>query len=133
MIEMFFLESLVSVHDRDKRVADLDVLRMLKSHLFTRYSPLRECKHPPGQPSLRERIAIDSSEGLLDREKVPVVVRAHRNQAGRLAAAAVSMIQGYPTFTVPETICWMCATIRETKPYDDSANEQMLKSATYVQ
>ena len=132
-VEMFFLESLVSVHDRDKWVADLDVLRMLKSHLFTRYSPLRECKHPPGQPPLREHIAIDSWEELLDREKVPVIVRAHRNQAGRLAAAAVSVIQGYPTFIVPETICWMCATMRETKPYDDSANEQMLKSATYVQ
>ncbi|KAK3171338.1 hypothetical protein OEA41_003422 [Lepraria neglecta] len=92
-VELFFLESLVSVHDRDKWVADLDVLRMLKSHLFTRYSPLRECKHPPGQPPLREHIAIDSWEELLDREKVLVVVRAQRNQAGRLAAAAVSVIQ----------------------------------------
>lgn len=77
-------------------------------------------------------IPIDNREELPDREKVPVIVRAHRNQVGRLAAAAVSVIQGYPTFIVSETICWMCATIRETKPYDDSANDQMLKSATYI-
>ena len=131
-LEMFFLEWLVSVHDRNKRVPDLNVLRMLNSHLFTQYSPLKEGKNLPGQPPLRKLIAIDSREELPDREKVPVIVRAHRNQVGRLAAAAVSVIQGYPTFIVPETICWMCATIRETKPYDDSANDQMLKSATYI-
>ena len=69
-IEAFFIESLISVHDREKWVADLDVLGMFRNPKFSRYDALLEnCSHTPGILPQKELIAIDNWEELLDKGK----------------------------------------------------------------
>ncbi len=107
-IEAFFLESLISVYDRDKWVADLDVLNMLKSKLFQRHKYTKVCDHRHGQTPNFDLISIDNWEELLDREEVLTVVRAYRNPMARLATAAISVRQGRPTIILPDHFCFAC-------------------------
>ena len=109
--EVFFVESLVSVYDREKWVADLDVLNMASSWKLSRFEGHAEgWRHAPNAMPHRELIAVDNWEELLDRAKGPVVVRAWRNPVARLATATVSIMQGYTTVVVREGVCWACAT-----------------------
>ena len=109
--EAFFIESLISVHDREKWVADLDVLGMFRNPKFGKCDDHWEgCVHTPGMLPQEELLTIDNWEELLDRERVPVVVRAHRNPMARLATAVVSVKQGYRTILVTEQVCWPCVT-----------------------
>ena len=119
--ETYFIETLISTHDRDRWVADLDVLEMFQSKLFYRFNPsgpsgrhvddqiAGECGHQKDQPPPRDLVSIDNWEELLDRECFPVVVRANKNWPGRLATAAVSVKQQNLTVVVPETVYWHCA------------------------
>ena len=107
-IEAFYLESLISVYDRDKWVADLDVLKMLESELFQRHTFSKVCDHRHGQTPNFDLISIDNWEELLDSEEVLTVVRAHRNPMARLATAAISVRQGRPTIILPEDFCFAC-------------------------
>lgn len=107
-IEAFFLESLISVYDRDKWVADLDVLNMLGSKLFQRHTSTKICDHRQDQTPNFDLISIDNWEELLDREEVLTVVRAYRNPMARLATAAISVRQGRPTIILPDDFCFAC-------------------------
>ena len=107
-IEAFYLESLISVYDRDKWVADLDVLKMLGSELFLRYSFSKVFDHRQDQTPNFHLISIDNWEELLDREEVLTVVRAYHNPLARLATAAISVRQGRPTIILPDDICFAC-------------------------
>ena len=110
-IEAFFLESLISVYDRDKWVADLDVLKMLGSELFQRFTYLKNlkaCDHRHDQTPIFDLISIDNWEELLDREEVRTVVRAYGNPMARLATAAISVRQGRLTIILPDDFCFAC-------------------------
>ena len=107
-IEAFYLESLISVYDRDKWVADLDILKMLGSELFQRHTYTKACDHRHGQTPRFDLISIDNWEELLDREEVRTIVRAHRNPMARLATAAISVRQGRPTIILPDEFCFTC-------------------------
>ena len=107
-IEAFYLESLISVYDRDKWVADLDVLKMLESKFFRRHTYTKVCDHRHGQTPIFDLISIDNWEELLDREEVRTVVRAYRNPMARLATAAISVRQGRPTIILPDDFCFAC-------------------------
>ncbi len=108
-IEAFFLETVVSVHDRGEWVADLDVLSTFESPLF--YSLI-------DQPACRDEVliqvpdfsivAIDSWKELIDRPLQVAVLRAHGNWLARLAAAALSVRLGIPTVIFGESCCWAC-------------------------
>ena len=109
-IEAYFIESLISVHDREKWVADIDVLATLKAKIFSKLvGKIEGCTHAGGSLPANALVAIDNWEELLDRERTPVVVRAFGNPVARLATAAVSVKQGFKTVLVPEEICWSCA------------------------
>ena len=107
-VETFFLESLISVYDRDKWVADLDVLKMLGSTLFRRHASTKVCDHRQDQTPKFDLISIDNWEELLDREEVITIVRAYRNPMARLATAAISVRQGRPTIILPDYFCFAC-------------------------
>ena len=107
-VEAFFLESLISVYDRDKWVADLDVLNMLGSELFQRHTYTKACNHRHDQTPNFDLISIDNWEELLDSEEVRTVVRASRNPMARLATAAISVRQGRPTIILPDDFCFAC-------------------------
>ena len=116
--EAFFIESLISVHDRGRWVADLDVLSMFRSVDFKKVAVLKHCDHSESTPSPHTLISIDNWEELLDRGNASVVVRASRNPMARLATAVVSVKQGYQTIVIPESVkdCWVCITQWQMKP-----------------
>jgi hypothetical protein len=104
--EVYFIESVVSVHDREKWVADIDILKTLASPLFSRLVVCSNCTHID-DGSLPELISVDNWEELLDMEKaVSGVVRARANWLARLAAAAISIKQGQRTVVLPNSVCW---------------------------
>lgn len=116
--EAFFIESLISVHDRGRWVADLDVLSMFRSVDFKKVAVLKHCDHSESTPSPHTLISIDNWEELLDRGNASVVVRASRNPMARLATAVVNVKQGYQTIVIPESVkdCWVCITQWQKKP-----------------
>ena len=104
--ETFLIESLISVYDRERWVADVDVLALFQSELFSRYQ--RECSHLPDEHCHSGIVAIDHWEELLDREKLISVVRAYQNPQARLATAIVSARQGHRTVVIHGEACWSC-------------------------
>lgn len=112
-IEAFFIESHISVHDREKWVADLDVIGMFRNPKFGKIDDHFDgCEHTLDTLPKQELIAVDNWEELLDRERAPVVIRASRNPVARLATAVISVKQGHRTVLVTEKVCWLCATQR---------------------
>ena len=106
--EVNFLESLISIHDRDRWIADLDILGTLPR--LVEFNPLESCDHPRHLPPDCDAVAIDNWDELLDREPVTAVIRAHKNPMARLATAVFSVNQGCPTVVVPNEVCWLCLT-----------------------
>lgn len=90
--QVFFVESVVSVHDGGKWVADLDILPpfdcgYIKSVTVSEVGSLGGCDHS-GSASL-DFIAIDSWEEILDTPPGIGVVRAQENWPARLSIAVL--------------------------------------------
>ncbi|KAJ4005718.1 hypothetical protein NW752_011045 [Fusarium irregulare] len=110
--EVYFLESVVSVHDRGMWVADLNVLEQLRSNLLTILG--RGCDH--GEPVAIDAALIgnpgftmvDNWDEMLDPPGNASIVRSKGNWIGRLAATALSLQQGNPTMVLPNRFCWKC-------------------------
>jgi hypothetical protein len=108
-VDAFFLEAVVSIHDRGEWIADLDVLSTFESSLF--YSLV-------DQPSCRDKapipipdfsvVTIDSWKELIDRPTQVAVLRAHGNWLARLAAVSLSVRLGIPTVVFNDSCCWSC-------------------------
>ena len=118
--DLCIVETLVSVHDRGKWVADLDVLALFAAstpryHRLRRYAAPHHCKHSKKSMRASRRLtAIDNWEEFLDlpddlgAEQIGVV-RAHNNGLARLAAACVSIQRNLRTVILPvEGVCWEC-------------------------
>ncbi|KAI3323143.1 hypothetical protein HD806DRAFT_102014 [Xylariaceae sp. AK1471] len=124
--EVYFLESLVSVHDRGKWVADLDILRTLENDTTwtvgaashwkqPQFSSIGECEHVEHtKSSSTEEIrhpnltAIDDWNEILDPPGTVAVVRSLDNWLGRLATAAVCRQLGFLVIVLPGRLCWCC-------------------------
>jgi len=114
--EIYFLESVVSIHDRGHWVADIDVLRHFYASGCTRIFP-PICSHgktgkPPIYKSSHELTCIDNWNELLDRPENAGIVRAKGNWIGRLSAMVLSLQLHYPTTVLPPDFCWECADKR---------------------
>ena len=110
--QAFFLESVVSVHDRGEWVADLDI-----RGFFSKGDSLRSPLKCNNLDHVRSRntpfaslVSIDSWEELLETPFHVGIVRAHKNWVGRLAATAVSIRLGHPTIILDGASCWTCTT-----------------------
>lgn len=116
--EAFFLESLVSVHDRGEWIADLDILSTFDSPKFQCIVDQPSCAvgRPRPIPDF-PIVSIDSWHELLDIALDVAVVRARDNWLGRLAAASVSISLGYETILFTGSACWKCGekTVGEIK------------------
>ena len=103
--EAFFLETLISVHDRGEWIADLDALEALASpSLINTNHPVPTCHHTESdRRAVLERplVTIDRWEELLEMPKDAAVVRSHGNWPTRLATAAVSVKMGNSTILCP--------------------------------
>jgi hypothetical protein len=126
------LETLVSVFDGPKWVADLDILHAIND-ISVGCKGYRGCcipsylrsdaqaqacdkqpKHTYEEASAMTQhlniIAIDNWDELLDPPKDKVmVVRAHQNWVARLALMAVCWKLKYRTIIAPEKPCWPCS------------------------
>jgi len=108
-VEAFFLEAVVSVHDRGEWVADLDVLSTFDNQLFYSLTDQPACleQAPIPMPDFSV-VTIDSWKELIDRPTQVAVLRAHGNWLARLAAASLSVKLGIPTVVFGESCCWSC-------------------------
>lgn len=107
--EAFFLESLVSVHDRGEWIADLDILSTFDSLNFRCIIDQPSCLvGRPRQIPQFPLVSIDSWPELLDIPLDVAVVRSRNNWLGRLAAASVSISLGYHTILFTGSACWKC-------------------------
>src|SRR4051812_5786952 len=108
--EVFLLESVVSVQDNGKWVADLDVL------LLEREAPdlfVRACQCPldATKPTAQDVVSLDSWNEVLDAPPCVGVLRASNNWVARLAAVSI-LIQrnaGHAILVLAKgPICWRC-------------------------
>jgi hypothetical protein len=107
--EAFFLETVVSLHDRGEWIADLDVLSTFNSSLFYSLVDQPECKDraPIPIPDFSV-VTIDSWKELIDQPLQVAVLRAHGNWLARLAAVSLSVRLGIPTVVFGNSCCWTC-------------------------
>jgi hypothetical protein len=132
--EAYLVESPISIHDRGKWVADIDVMQAFKSSYFKRcptcYSHV--CDNS-GAPT--DLIAVDSWEEFLETPQDSFIVRANSNWIARLAIAALSTGQHLQTLIVPSNPCWHCYRniIEEDWLGDKSTNQSLARDwSAYV-
>ncbi|KAG7006607.1 protein transport protein sec72 [Physcia stellaris] len=109
--EIYFLETVISVHDRGRWMGDLKILPVFEDFLFRVIKTDKStCTHTDktGLPEEEELISIDSWYEFLDRPAGPVVFRARGNWMARLAAASMSVVKGHLTLVFGEDLCWRC-------------------------
>lgn len=106
-LEAGFLETLFSVYECGRWIADLNVSNLTTS---TRLQRVPRCttQHLAGtRPS--NMTCIDSWLGLVDAPESSVsLVRAHGNWQARLAASSISLALGYEIMLLPDDVCWQC-------------------------
>ena len=114
--QVFFLESVVSIHDKGVWVGDIDVLAATGSPEIQRLEKPASCGHEAGLKPTRELASVECWDDILDPPREPLVIRANGNWIARLAATAVlvqmrkenkSDFQGYITLC-PSSLCWKC-------------------------
>ena len=108
--EVYLVESVISVLDSGKWVADLDVLG-IDFQTLTRFRQRHQC---PGHPNGRtdyDYTSLDSWEELLDGPMSVGFFRAHGNWAARLAAVSI-LSQKDQAHAIgilgPEAFCFEC-------------------------
>ena len=108
--EAYLVESVISVLDSGRWVADLDILR-IDFEALTKLRPSQQC---PGHPNGRadyDYTSLDSWEELLDGPMNVGFFRAHGNWAARLAAVSIlsQKDQAYAVGILgPEAFCLEC-------------------------
>ncbi|RFN52064.1 hypothetical protein FIE12Z_3616 [Fusarium flagelliforme] len=111
-IEVYFLESVVSLHDRGTWVADLDVLGQVHNHSLAIVKST--CTHDEPHNARTSVIRnpgftmVDNWDEMLDSPGNASIVRSKDNWVGRLSAMALSLQLGHPTMILPNRFCWEC-------------------------
>lgn len=126
------IESLISVYDRGKWVADLDVLKafypdkalpLIHRQICNSPATLEEeqrccCQQAKltfleaskASPQLQST-SVDNWEELLDPPITgTIVIRAHKNWLARLALSVVCVSSGFRTIILGNEACWSCCT-----------------------
>lgn len=112
-VEAYFLETLVSVYERETWIAELDILRALKclpadleQRLLARN--LKPCKCEPVSARGPKIISIDNFAEIIVSPRKAGIIRASGNWQARLAAVAICRAKGYKVILKPENMCWGC-------------------------
>lgn len=110
-VEAYFLETLISVHDRETWIAELDVISALKTpkdrliHNFLEYRSCRCGASPTIGPQI---ISIDNFAEMIIPPRKAGIIRANGNWQARLAAASICLAKGYTVILKSENTCWGC-------------------------
>lgn len=114
--DLCLVETLVQVFERDKWVADIDVLPLMDENNDLVRRNQVNCSGCSGDPDLAQRLkSVDNWEELLDAPeglgRLNVgVFRAHDNWLARLAAACVCLQKGYRTvINLTKATCLHCS------------------------
>ena len=130
--EAFFLESLVSVHNRGEWVADLDILAALDSSKLQCIIDQPSClAGSPRQLPDFPAVSVDSWQELMEKPLNVAVVRAQNNWLGRLAAVAVSVQLGYHTILFTESACWSCGE-KTVRTIEEEVGDEGSTDATTI-
>ena len=124
-IEAYFLETLISVYDRDKWIADLDILSTFRSkRLLTTFIAHNICScsraisdtgtqtsnrsvEPPVSKSMR-LVSVSNFAEIIIAPSEPGIITATGNWQARLAAASICIARGYMVILKPHNCCWSC-------------------------
>ncbi|KAK3333049.1 hypothetical protein B0T19DRAFT_115445 [Cercophora scortea] len=110
--ETFLRESVVSVQDNGKWVADIDVLGIEKSCPDVISFQDCDCKSDPnGQALTQNVVSIESWEEFLDKPPCVGVLQTNDNWVARLAAVSILIQQGNGHTAIildKGEICWNC-------------------------
>ena len=117
--ECFFVETVISVYDKGKKVADLDLLRLITSirdSASIKNSLLHissaKCQHKGETKNdstvLKDLVSLDNWHEVLDLPEGVAVVRAYENWVARLALASLLFSLQTPVLISPNNVCWAC-------------------------
>ena len=116
--ELEVVETALSVYERDKWVADLDVVKSMAIGSLAQVPPCPECQQEKNgkmaqKGLLGENIpgvtAITNWTELLDPpETILSVVKASGNWEARLAAYVIAVASEYHGCVLPDAWCWTC-------------------------
>ena len=105
----YLLETVLSVYDQGKWIADLDILRSCSQWLRVQ-GP--NCNHSSEEKSaislFMPLVSVDSWLELLDPPVQNAVVRAHGNPFARLATAALAVRLAHKVVILAANPCWTC-------------------------
>ena len=105
--EVYFLETLLSVHEGGKWVADLDVLKSFSSQIYIKHGLCK--KHTESQIARLDVSCIDNWMELLEPPETRLgIVRACGDWQARLAAFTIAVSLGNVVIILPSSICWDC-------------------------
>lgn len=108
--DVYMLETLVSVHDSGKWIADLNVLDTFRSSSL-HFIPLCTNQHHDAR-TIPRTYQISSLENLLELIDEPdeqiCLVQTRGNLEARLAASSISVAKEFDTNIAPESWCWEC-------------------------
>ncbi|KAI2634829.1 hypothetical protein GGS26DRAFT_581613 [Hypomontagnella submonticulosa] len=110
-VEAYFLETLISVHDRETWIAELDILGSLASprdRLVRNFLGTRPCSCGPASAQASKIISIDNFAEMIVPPRQAGIIRANGNWQARLAAASICLAKGYKVILKPEKTCWGC-------------------------
>lgn len=113
--DAYFLESVISIHDKGKWVADVNILKELENVTRISCDTLCEKRHrsyafnlPMGSPRLT---MVDDWNEILDGPEFVGIVRSRGNWLARLATACLSSQLGYQTYVLADELCWDCVLV----------------------
>ena len=111
--KFYYLEAVISVHDRGKWIGDIDVVTACSSPLVerSRDTPKASCRHLSSNRPAYRLTQIDNWEEFIDVPDGDCVFRAHGNWLARLAATALSVQRNQKTLIIPYEFCWQCCGI----------------------
>ncbi|KAF2012806.1 hypothetical protein BU24DRAFT_465163 [Aaosphaeria arxii CBS 175.79] len=120
--QVCILESVISIQDYGKWVADVDILRALKSRRLSWDSMKRECIHTNREVPHRPPLSIEDWDDVINFSNDRFVVRAHGNWLARLATTSV-LIQLFEEKNIGKVTicgsntCWNCCLEESTIPH----------------
>ncbi|KAI1088930.1 hypothetical protein F5B19DRAFT_485614 [Rostrohypoxylon terebratum] len=112
-VEAYFLETLVSVHERGTWIAELDILKAFKScpdilRRRLKGDLVTACACDTASARGPRIISIDNFAEMLMPPMKAGIVRARGNWQARLAAVSICLAKGYIVVLKPEEMCWSC-------------------------
>ena len=119
-VEAYFLETLISVYDKEQWIADLNVLSTFRSGRLVRSflsPPTCHCSPVNGAsriaPSvslahLPQLISVGNFAEIIEPPSAPGIITARGNWQARLAAASISIAKGYQVILTSHDCCWPC-------------------------